>query len=67
MTYNIHHGVGNDNALNLNRIASVILAANADIVSLQEVDHGVPRSGNVQQVNRLAELTGMVGYFGKSP
>ena len=66
MTYNIHHGVGNDNALNLNRIASVILAANADIVSLQEVDHGVPRSGNVQQVNRLAELTGMVGYFGKT-
>jgi endonuclease/exonuclease/phosphatase family metal-dependent hydrolase len=66
LTYNIHHGVGNDSALNLSRIADVILSANADIVSLQEVDHGVPRSGSVEQMNRLAELTGMTGYFGKA-
>lgn len=66
LTYNIHHGVGNDSALNLSRIASVILSANADVVSLQEVDQGVPRSGSVEQMNRLAELTGMTGYFGKA-
>jgi endonuclease/exonuclease/phosphatase family metal-dependent hydrolase len=66
LTYNIHHGVGEDNALNLNRIASVISAANPDIVSLQEVDNGVPRSNDVNQVSRLAELTGMQWYFGKA-
>lgn len=66
LTYNIHHGVGNDSTLNLSRIANVILAANADIVSLQEVDQRVPRSNSVDQVNRLAELTGMTGYFGKA-
>ena len=66
LTYNIHHGVGNDSALDLSRIASVISAANPDIVSLQEVDNGVPRSNSINQVARLAELTGMQSYFGKA-
>ncbi len=66
LTYNIHHGVGRDNSLNLSRIASVIADSGADIVSLQEVDNGVPRSNNVNQVARLAELTGMQWYFGKA-
>ena len=66
LTYNIHHGVGKDSELNLSRIASVISAANPDIVSLQEVDNGVPRSNSVDQVARLAELTGMQSYFGKA-
>lgn len=66
LTYNIHHGVGEDSVLNLNRIANVILSANPDIVSLQEVDHDVPRSNNVLQTQRLAELTGMQWYFGKA-
>lgn len=66
LTYNIHHGVGEDSALNLSRIASVISAANPDVVSLQEVDNGVPRTNNVNQVARLAELTGMQWYFGKA-
>src|SRR5688572_20790687 len=66
LTYNIHHGVGKDSDLDLSRIASVISAANPDVVSLQEVDNGVPRSSSVNQVARLAELTGMQSYFGKA-
>ena len=38
VTYNIHHGVGVDGKLDLNRIAEVIRAAKADLVALQEVD-----------------------------
>ena len=66
MTYNIHHAVGKDGNLDLARIASVISAANPDIVSLQEVDNFVPRSGDVSQMNQLASLTGMQSYFGKA-
>ena len=66
LTYNIHHGEGNDGVLDLSRIASVISAANPDIVALQEVDNGVPRTGNVNQVARLAQLTGMQSYFGQA-
>ena len=40
MTYNIRHGVGLDGVLDLKRTARVIKAANADIVILNEVDHG---------------------------
>ena len=52
--------------LDLNRIASIISAANPDIVSLQEVDNDVPRTDNVNEVARLAELTGMQSYFAKA-
>src|SRR6185436_1536780 len=66
LTYNIHHGEGTDGVLDLSRIASVINAANPDIVTLQEVDNDVPRTNNVDQVDRLAELTGMQSYFAKA-
>jgi endonuclease/exonuclease/phosphatase family metal-dependent hydrolase len=66
LTYNIHHGEGKDGALNLNRLASVIAAANPDVVSLQEVDNTVPRTNNVNQVAQLGSLTGMTSFFGKA-
>jgi endonuclease/exonuclease/phosphatase family metal-dependent hydrolase len=66
MTYNIHHALGKDGNLNLSRIASVISAANPDVVSLQEVDNNVPRSNNVLQMQQLGQLTGMQHYFGKA-
>src|SRR6476661_4661857 len=66
LTYNIHHGAGTDGVFDLARIASVISAANPDIVSLQEVDNGVPRTNNINEVARLAELTGMQSYFAKA-
>ncbi len=66
LTYNIHHGAGTDGVLDLSRIASIISAANPDIVSLQECDNGVPRTNNVDEVARLAQLTGMQSYFAKA-
>jgi endonuclease/exonuclease/phosphatase family metal-dependent hydrolase len=66
MTFNIHHGEGTDKAIDLNRIAAVIQRASADVVALQEVDRGTKRSGGVDQLAMLSELTGMNGIFGKA-
>ena len=55
-----------DGILDLERIAKIIIEANPDIVALQEVDINTVRNGNVDQLNKLAELTGMSGVFGKS-
>lgn len=66
MTYNIHHGVGLDGHLDLDRIARTIVAANVDLVALQEVDRLVPRSGTVDQAAELGRLTAMHAVFGRS-
>jgi endonuclease/exonuclease/phosphatase family metal-dependent hydrolase len=67
LTYNIHHSEGNDFVFDLNRIASTIITANPDLVALQELDQGNTRSGvSVFELNQLASLTGMQGYFGKT-
>lgn len=66
MSYNIHHGAGTDGAINLPRIASVILNARVDVVGLQEVDRRTTRSGGVDQPAELARLTGMHYYFAKN-
>jgi endonuclease/exonuclease/phosphatase family metal-dependent hydrolase len=67
LSYNIHHSEGRDQVYDLARIASVITAAHPDLVALQELDQGNTRSGvDVFQLDRLAKLTGMQGYFGKT-
>ncbi|WP_059173303.1 endonuclease/exonuclease/phosphatase family protein [Bacillus sp. FJAT-27445] len=59
MTYNIHHGVGIDNVLDLGRIASLVREEGADIVALQEVDrHYGARSNFEDQAQKLATLLG---------
>lgn len=55
-----------DGKVDLERIAGVIRGAKPDIVALQEVDRMVPRSGEVDQLAKLAELTELSGRFGKS-
>lgn len=66
MTYNIHHGEGADGRIDLERIAAVIRRGAADVVALQEVDRKTRRSGGVDQLEKLSELTGMKGSFGKA-
>lgn len=66
MTYNIHHGRGGDNRIDLQRIADVIRKANVDIVALQEVDDKTRRSGGTDQTAELARLTALHGRFGKA-
>ncbi len=64
LSYNIHHAEGVDRKLDVDRIAQVILTANADIVALQEVDQKVTRSEDVDQPAELARLTKMNVVFG---
>ncbi len=66
LSYNIHHGEGVDQVLDLDRIAKLILDAKADIVGLQEVDKGVERSAKRDLPAELAKLTGMRVHFEKN-
>jgi len=60
MSFNIHHAVGEDNVLDLERIARIIEESNTDIVGLQEVDnHWSSRSDFQDQAKLLAERLGM--------
>jgi len=55
VTFNIHHGVGDDGRHDLARLAQVLAAADADVICLQEVDrHFGDRSENVDQGLLLA-------------
>lgn len=65
MTYNIHHGRNGEGQVDLNAIAEVIKKSGAEFIGLQEVDSVCRRSGNVDQMKVLAELTGMYYSFGK--
>ncbi|MCR9244675.1 MAG: endonuclease/exonuclease/phosphatase family protein [bacterium] len=64
LSYNIKHGRGNDGKVNLERAAAVIRRTNADVVFLQEIDDGVLRSGQVDQMQELGQLTGLHSRFG---
>ncbi|WP_188316213.1 endonuclease/exonuclease/phosphatase family protein [Chitinophaga agrisoli] len=66
LTYNIHHGQNMQGTLDLQGIANVILATNADLVALQEMDSATARSQGADQLKELASLTGMYTYFAKS-
>lgn len=63
MTYNIRHGAGMDNVLDLERTAKVIERCCPDFVALQEVDSCARRSKNVDQVAELGRLTLMRGTY----
>jgi endonuclease/exonuclease/phosphatase family metal-dependent hydrolase len=65
MSFNIHHGVGVDGVLGLDRIASVVRSADVDVAGLQEVDrHWSERSNFVDQATWLADSLGMHVVFG---
>lgn len=66
LVYNIHAGKDAKGVDNLERVADIVRDTRADIVLLQEVDRGTARSGNVDQLARLTELTGYHGVFGKT-
>lgn len=66
LSYNIHHGRGTDDVIDLERIAAVIIESGADVVALQEVDVRTTRAGGVDQAAELGRLTGMHSYFGEA-
>ncbi|WP_431898964.1 endonuclease/exonuclease/phosphatase family protein [Nonomuraea sp. bgisy101] len=64
-TFNIHHGRGPDDRLDLRRVADVIRAGRAGIAGLQEVDrHCSRRSEFVDQAAWVAAELGMDVVFG---
>ncbi len=65
LTYNIKHGRGNDNVVDLGRIAAVIRTQKPDIVGLQEVDDRAERSGRVPEAAYLGKLLELNHAFGR--
>lgn len=65
LAYNIHHGEGMDEELDLERIAALIREVDPDLVTLQEVDSVTSRTMGVDQVAELGRLTGLQPVFGR--
>lgn len=63
-TYNIRHGRGMDNVVDLQRTAAALRTLNADVIALQEVDREVQRSGGVDEAASLGAQLGMTHVFG---
>src|SRR5258708_3915581 len=59
LSYNIHRAIGVDRRFRPERIARILEAHDPDVVLLQEVDEGVPRS---REMNLARELAGWLGY-----
>ena len=66
MSFNVLHGTGVDKKVDLVRTASVINKEKPDFAGLQEVDRMGRRSGEVDQPEVLASLTGMHATFAKA-
>lgn len=65
VSYNIKHGRGNDNVVNIPRTAAVLRALAPDIVGLQEVDRLAERSGKVDEALVLGQSLGLHHAFGR--
>jgi endonuclease/exonuclease/phosphatase family metal-dependent hydrolase len=66
LCYNIHHGRGADDKVDIERIAKVIQAVDPDLVALQEVDSGVNRSQQINEPEKLGELCKLTPVFGNN-
>jgi endonuclease/exonuclease/phosphatase family metal-dependent hydrolase len=64
VAYNIRHGRGMDDTVDLERVADVLRRLGADVITLQEVDDRTERTGRVDQVGVLARLLGYEGAHG---
>lgn len=66
VSFNIRAGTDLARQPSLERVAALLDTLDADVVLLQEVDRGTRRSGGVDQLARLRDLTGMAGVFGRA-
>lgn len=64
VSYNIRHGRGMDDQVNLARTTDVLRRLDADLIGLQEVDDRVRRSEGVPQADSLGTALGMHAAFG---
>ena len=63
LTYNVHSCIGTDRRLDASRIADAIAATGADIIGLQELDVGRPRTGGMDQAHAIASQLRMDAHF----
>jgi endonuclease/exonuclease/phosphatase family metal-dependent hydrolase len=61
-TYNIRSGFGADDAFDLRRTARVIVATDADVIALQEVNRGNALNGFTDSIIALGDLLRLAGY-----
>lgn len=64
LSWNILHGATDEGELNLQAKARYISEQHADLVHLQEIDENCERTGGVDQMAVLGDLTGMDPAFG---
>lgn len=64
VSYNIRHGRGMDDSVDLARTAAVLRGLRPDVVGLQEVDRMVRRSGDVDEAAALGAMLGLSHAFG---
>ena len=64
VAYNVKHGLGMDERIDLERVADVLRPLDADVITLQEIDVGVERSARVDQAEALGRLLDMDAFFG---
>jgi endonuclease/exonuclease/phosphatase family metal-dependent hydrolase len=62
-TFNIHHGLGADGRLDLDRTIAAIKTIDPHLIALQELDRGLDRSGRVDQPAMIEEATGLSVRF----
>ena len=62
VSYNIHRAIGVDRRFRPDRIVKILIHHNADIVLLQEVDDGAPRSREIDMAKELAVSAGYEHY-----
>ena len=58
LSYNIHRAIGVDRRFQPGRIIDILRHHDADVVLLQEVDDGVPRSRELDLAKEIAEASG---------
>jgi endonuclease/exonuclease/phosphatase family metal-dependent hydrolase len=63
MSYNVHGCAGMDGCISTERIARVISRHGPDIIALQELDVGRPRSGRIDQAEMIARKLEMEYQF----
>ena len=62
VSYNIHRAIGVDRRFRPDRIASILADHRPDLVLLQEVDEGVPRSRELNLAEEIADSLGLEYY-----
>jgi endonuclease/exonuclease/phosphatase family metal-dependent hydrolase len=64
-TWNIHHGAGEDDVFDLDRLTGAIMRLAPDLIGLQEVDrHFGDRSGNLDTLSLVSEALGLHSVYG---